>query len=100
MPVWKDIPWALGAWAVNDDRGVPFEDQVDCLNGIKELLDSGEIPQLKASIYYNSKHGRIADDKQPELLPAFNDFLRADSFTDIDAMLEDNQLTHIYEEPD
>ena len=63
MPVWRDIPWALGAWAINDDHGVPFEDQVHCLDGIKELLDSGEIPQLKASIYYNSKHGRIAEDK-------------------------------------
>ena len=48
MPIWKDIPWAIGAWSITEDKDVPIEDRADCLLGMRELIDSGEIPQLKA----------------------------------------------------
>ena len=61
VPAWKDIPWGLGAWGIEATQKIT-QDKIDCLNGIKEIQESGDYPKLRASIYFNSLAGRIGKD--------------------------------------
>ena len=79
VPAWKDIPMGLGAWGIEDTQENE-QDKIDCLLGIKKLQESGEYPQLRASIYFNSNHGRIATDQQADLIPTFKEYLNSSKF--------------------
>ena len=67
VPRWKDIPWGLGAWSIESTMHVT-QDKIDCINGIKEIQESGDYPKFRASIYFNSLEGRVGKDQNADVL--------------------------------
>ena len=60
VPEWANIPWGIGAWGSNGtNKWLPDEDRAHCIDGVREKLESGDYPNLKAAISFNSLGSRI-----------------------------------------
>ena len=79
VPRWKDIPWGLGAWSIEAGMKVT-QDKIDCINGIKEIQESGDYPNFRASIYFNSLTGRVGEDQNADVLDTFEDYMKSSAF--------------------
>ena len=96
VPAWADIPWGLGAWGSNDESWVgviPQEDREHCINSVRDQLESGEYPRFKAAIAFNSLESRIDEERSPEMLETFTNYLLSDAFYDPDYEYTADELT-------
>ena len=88
VPAWGEIPWGLGAWGIVTNERTPVEDQEICLRGIKENLESGRYPRMKASIYFNSLTSRVDETQLDHMQDTFADYLASPAFYDQDRYSE------------
>lgn len=84
VPAWGNIPWGLGAWGIVENERTPVEDQIWCLSGIKDNLESGNYPKIQASIYFNSITSRIDENQMPYMQDEFDNYLSSPAFFDPD----------------
>ena len=57
-----------------------MDDRKQCIDDVAEALDSGNYPNLKAEIYFNSLGSRVDDEMSPELLDNFKALQNLDVF--------------------
>ena len=85
---WDEAAFGLGAWGTpyeDYNQGkISIEDKQHCINSIKQLQESGDYPEMKASIYFNSLMCRIDEERNEPLLDTFNDYMRSDAFYEHD----------------
>lgn len=83
VPAWNDIPWGLGAWGSNgDNKWLPMKDRKHCIDEVREQLESGDYPKLKAAVSFNSLGSRIDETLSPELIPNFEALMSSPAFYD------------------
>ena len=95
---WDNVAFGLGAWGSPHEEynqgKIPVEDKQYCIDSIKRLQESGDYPEMKASIFFNSLMCRIDDNNNAELLDNFNDYMRSSAFYEHDVWYKKKASSH------
>jgi hypothetical protein len=96
-----NVPWAMGAWGTMETGfgggTIKTSGRILCLNGMASDFASGNYPNMKMAIYYNSLQDIIGTasatwaapytvSTDPDLVQAFSDYLKIAPFNANDAL--------------